>query len=191
MKRSALIAFITFDVIVVALAAWFFYQQATKPPTTSINSYADCVAAGYPIQESYPEQCRTPDGKSFTNPDAHLALPEGEFTSTEGTIITLEDIEAQSKVQSPLAVTGKVPGNWSFEGSFPVQVTNEGGVVLVQTAAQLEGDWMTEELVPFSVTLTFERPGGNNPQGYLVLKKDNPSGLSENDDSVTIPIVFK
>jgi hypothetical protein len=191
MKRSALIVFIVFDVLVVALAAWFFYQQSTKPPTTSINSYADCAAAGYPIQESYPEQCRTPDGKSFTNPDAQLALPEGEFTSNNGTIITLEDIEAQSRVQSPLTITGKVPGNWSFEGSFPVQVTNKSGVVLVQTAAQLEGEWMTEELVPFSVTLTFERPDGNNSEGFLVLKKSNPSGLPENDDSVTIPIVFK
>jgi hypothetical protein len=191
MKRSALIIFIIIDVLVVALAAWFFYQQSTKTPAASINSYADCVAAGYPIQESYPEQCRTPDGKSFINPDAITVFPEGEFTSTKGTIIILDDIEAQSRVQSPLTVTGKVPGNWSFEASFPVQVTSKNGAVLVQTAAQLEGDWMTEELVPFSVTLTFERPSGDNPQGYLVLKKDNPSGLPENDDSVTIPIVFK
>jgi eight-cysteine-cluster-containing protein len=31
-----------------------------------INSYEECVAAGYPILESYPEQCMTPDGRSFT-----------------------------------------------------------------------------------------------------------------------------
>ncbi len=31
-----------------------------------INSFEDCVAAGNPILESFPEQCRTPDGRSFT-----------------------------------------------------------------------------------------------------------------------------
>lgn len=30
-----------------------------------INSFEECAAAGYPIMESYPEQCRTPDGRNF------------------------------------------------------------------------------------------------------------------------------
>lgn len=34
-----------------------------------VDSFADCKDKGYPIQESYPEVCRTPSGKSFTNPD--------------------------------------------------------------------------------------------------------------------------
>ncbi|MFH2021021.1 MAG: Kazal-type serine protease inhibitor [archaeon] len=33
---------------------------------TDIKSYEDCVNAGYPVLESYPQQCKTPDGKSFT-----------------------------------------------------------------------------------------------------------------------------
>lgn len=32
----------------------------------AISSFEECVAAGYPIMESYPEQCRMPDGKTFT-----------------------------------------------------------------------------------------------------------------------------
>ncbi len=32
---------------------------------TSINSFEECARAGYPIAESYPEQCRTPDGRLF------------------------------------------------------------------------------------------------------------------------------
>jgi hypothetical protein len=31
-----------------------------------ITSFEECVAAGNPIMESYPEQCRTKDGKHFT-----------------------------------------------------------------------------------------------------------------------------
>ncbi len=33
----------------------------------TITSYNQCVEAGFPIQESYPEQCRLPDGRLFTN----------------------------------------------------------------------------------------------------------------------------
>src|SRR5688572_17846269 len=35
-------------------------------PVRQINSYEECAAAGYPIMESYPERCITPDGRSFT-----------------------------------------------------------------------------------------------------------------------------
>ncbi len=33
--------------------------------TGSISNFEECAAAGYPIMESYPEQCRTPDGRTF------------------------------------------------------------------------------------------------------------------------------
>lgn len=33
----------------------------------SISSFEECAAAGYPIMESFPEQCRTPDGRTFVN----------------------------------------------------------------------------------------------------------------------------
>lgn len=33
----------------------------------SITNYFECVEAGFPIQESYPERCSTPDGRTFVN----------------------------------------------------------------------------------------------------------------------------
>ena len=32
---------------------------------TGINSFEECAAAGYPIMETYPDQCRAPDGRVF------------------------------------------------------------------------------------------------------------------------------
>lgn len=32
-----------------------------------IQSYSDCITAGFPILKSNPPQCKTPDGRSFTN----------------------------------------------------------------------------------------------------------------------------
>jgi hypothetical protein len=37
------------------------------PPSAfgDITDFEECVAAGNPVMESYPEQCRTPDGRLF------------------------------------------------------------------------------------------------------------------------------
>jgi hypothetical protein len=37
-----------------------YYQTAT------VSSYNDCVSAGYPVMQTYPQQCRTPSGQVFT-----------------------------------------------------------------------------------------------------------------------------
>ena len=45
-----------------------------------------------------------------------------------------------------------------------------------------------------SRTVEFETPDiidGFSRRGFLMLKKDNPSGLPEHDDALEIPIYFK
>lgn len=93
-----------------------------------------------------------------------------------------------AKVGSPLTITGRARGNWYFEASFPVRLLDANGNEIAIKAAQAQGDWMTTEYVPFSVTLTFAQPA--TPTGTLILQKDNPSGESQFDDSVSIPVTF-
>jgi hypothetical protein len=93
-----------------------------------------------------------------------------------------------AKIGSPLTVTGRARGNWYFEASFPVRLLDANGNEIAIKAAQASGDWMTTEYVPFSVTLTFAQP--TTPTGTLILQKDNPSGESQFDDSVSIPVTF-
>lgn len=93
-----------------------------------------------------------------------------------------------AKVSSPLTVTGSARGNWYFEASFPVRLLDGNGNEIALKAAQAKGEWMTTVYVPFSVTLTFEKP--STPTGTLILRKDNPSGEPQNDDSVSIPVIF-
>ena len=69
-------------------------QQHFTPPTAT---YADCVAAGNPILESYPLQCRTPDGRMFVNPDEHVDVP---------TTATQNPPRPQQFVQNGCAVGG-------------------------------------------------------------------------------------
>ena len=48
--------------VAIASGAFIFSQNQQK--VNSINSFEDC-AQYYPVMESYPAQCNTPDGRHF------------------------------------------------------------------------------------------------------------------------------
>jgi hypothetical protein len=48
---------------------------------------------------------------------------------------------------------------------------------------------MTIEAVPFTATVSFKTSPTDT--GFMVLKKDNPSGLPEHDASVRFPVRFR
>jgi hypothetical protein len=104
-------------------------------------------------------------------------------------VVILEHPLSGGKISSPLTVSGRARGTWYFEASFPVILKDSSGTVLAQAPAQAQGDWMTENWVPFTVTLQFNVPGVTGT-GTLTLQKDNPSGLPEYDDALMIPVVF-
>ncbi len=103
--------------------------------------------------------------------------------------ICINELKANALVGSPLKITGRARGNWFFEASFPVQLLDQSGKRLVEAVATAQGDWMTNDLVPFTAELKFTAPTGDT--GQLVLNRDNPSGLPENDANLTISIRFR
>jgi len=52
-------------IAVVVVSSCTQNDDTTITITQEINSFDDCAKAGYPILESYPRQCKTPDGGSF------------------------------------------------------------------------------------------------------------------------------
>ncbi len=100
------------------------------------------------------------------------------------------NITIDQEIASPLTITGQIRGIWFFEASFPVMLTDWDGKIIAQGIAKAKGDWMTENFVPFEATLTFVKPEYKNT-GTLILKKDNPSNLPQNDAAIEIPIKFK
>lgn len=57
--------------------------ETTVAPTSIINSFEECAAAGYPVMESYPRQCRTPDGRTFVEElDEPIEPPDKEPPTT-------------------------------------------------------------------------------------------------------------
>lgn len=95
-----------------------------------------------------------------------------------------------AEISSPLVISGRARGVWFFEGSFPVILLDSYRNTIAEGHVSAQGEWTTAEFVKFLGTLEF-----NNyikgQKGYLVLKKDNPSGLPEFDDSLEIPVTFK
>ncbi len=98
-------------------------------------------------------------------------------------------------VGNPLTITGLARGMWFFEASFPVSLVNWDGLIIAEGIATAQGEWMTEEFVPFLASLEFTSPYKEGDQdfmkrGALILQRDNPSGLPENDNALEIPIRF-
>lgn len=114
-------------------------------------------------------------------------------TSTLSNTIHISYPQADNVITSPLVVKGEARGTWFFEASFAVTLTNWDGVIIAEGNAQAQKDWMTTDFVPFVATLNFTSTStaSSNKRGFLILKKDNPSGLPQHDASVEIPIYFK
>lgn len=144
----------------------------------NVSSSQSTTANGKTVKtSSYPQVTATPVDTSQVT------------SSTDGSIrVTMPAKNA--RVLSPVRVAGEARGSWYFEGSFPVLITDANNAVIAETIVQAGGNWMTEKMVPFDVSVTFTKQVSGT-RGHIILKKDNPSGLPQNDASLDIPIIFK
>ena len=126
----------------------------------------------------------------YNTPAATTTEPTPAATSTDlSDLVRLSSPASGALIKSPLTLTGQARGNWYFEASFPIRIIDANGRELGRTAASAQGDWMTTEFVPFKATVTFAT--SSTATGFVVLEKDNPSGLPQNDASLKIPIRFQ
>lgn len=106
--------------------------------------------------------------------------------------IVMESPTRDSAITSPVTITGKARGTWFFEASFPVVIVDWDGRIIGQGIAETQSNWMTEEFVPFTATVSFDLPEeAPYRRGAIILKKDNPSGLPEHDDALEVPVQFE
>ncbi len=107
-------------------------------------------------------------------------------------LIRLDQPISGQTITSPLLITGEARGNWYFEATFPIMLTNWDGLIIAEGYASAQDDWMTENFVPFAAELEFrDVDTGVSNRGYLILQKNNPSGLPEHDAALEIPVFFE
>lgn len=147
-------------------------------------------------REAYHFTCKpwTPDEGMFTLP-AVLFTDNGGFgttftyTNSSDNLITVSLPFPGAVVGKSFSIIGKARGMWYFEASFPYKVLDRDGNVLAEGPAQADGDWMTENFVPFKIDVTV-------PESYIgpatiVLHNDNPSGDPSRDASLAFPITIE
>lgn len=120
-----------------------------------------------------------------------------EHINSKKDLIVVDEPKPLAVISSPLIVRGRARGIWFFEASFPIVLTDWDGRIIAEWYATAKDEWMTENFVPFEGTLEFKNPSFPgvdadhfSRRGYLIFKKDNPSGLPEHDDALEIPILF-
>ncbi|OQA93094.1 MAG: hypothetical protein BWY24_00735 [Microgenomates group bacterium ADurb.Bin219] len=93
MRRNRQLIAVFLAMLVVGVLIWYFKGKSNN--LQAINSFEECAAAGYPVIESYPERCNTPDGRSFTR----------QISQTEGW---------QEQTIDEIGLTLKYPQNLTF-----------------------------------------------------------------------------
>lgn len=165
-------------------------RQEEAAVLPEVLSFADCEAAGYPVMESYPRQCMTPDGRTFAEEPTQeelTALIAYENASADMIVITNPTPGAVTGKE--FTVMGEARGNWYFEASFPIEVVSATGTVIATGIAEAQSDWMTTEFVPF--TADIKVPESYIGEATLILRNDNASGLPENARSASFPFTIE
>lgn len=129
--------------------------------------------------ESYPEQCS--DGSQTFTRDIGNALEVRDRIRVTSPL-------PGDTVSFPLIVEGEATGGWYFEATFPIVLKDTNGTVLKNTYATADGDWMTSDFVPFSLSID-AKPISDS--GDLLLKYSNASGEPERDAFLRVPLRFK
>lgn len=119
-------------VAAVGLALW--WQLPSRQ--SDIATFAECVAAGYPVTESFPRVCRTPEGKKFVEP---------KVTKNTNTTVTPKTNSATNTTTNSMTATrgesrfGVHTGSLRFEAAQPF-VAELGSQIWVRDGAGLYRD---------------------------------------------------
>lgn len=143
-------------------------NQADAPPAEAdITSYEECVAADYTVMESYPRQCATPSGQTFTEEVDDTTTQDDESTA-ERSILLFYYNEENDKDES-----GNI--KCSADGLVAVERTILVSQTPLQDAVQLllAGD-LTEDEIEAGISTEF-------PLSGLTLE-----GVTVDDDDVLV-----
>lgn len=179
MKNLTKIILILLVIIILALTARIFFSG---PEDGWICQDGLWVKHGNPNESMPTEGCGDNSNK-----------PTITYYNASGDLIRVELPFPDAVVGKEFSAIGQARGYWFFEASFPVQVIDKDGNILAIAIAQAGPDpitgeinWMTEDFVPFKADIKV-------PESYIgpatiIFNKDNPSGLPENEASISFPI---
>jgi len=124
-----------------------------------------------------------------TVPQEDTSTTTTEPTESSNDLIQVTSPQSGETVGIPLEVSGQARGYWFFEATALVLVTNWDGLIIGEGYVTADGNWMTEEYVPFSGSIDYSLPADSySATGTIIFQKANPSGLPENDEAFEIRV---
>lgn len=146
-------------------------------PSANARTFEQCAAEGNPIMESYPRQCRFPDG-TLT-----VEVIDGNSSSAQQANIVVTEPMEDDQVENPLTISGEAR---VFENSFAYRILDADGNILV------EGHDMADapdigQFGPFDIEVSYAIP--TTEQGTVEVFEYSAKDGSE-INKVVIPVTF-
>lgn len=79
-------------IIILGAGVYFAFNQQRSSPPQAITNFEECAQASYPVGESYPRQCWTPDGRHFVEEIEQSIPPPSVPITISGEITCLPKI---------------------------------------------------------------------------------------------------
>lgn len=93
-------------VIILLVGLGYLIYTKSKKPVQVISSYDQCAQAGYPILNTYPSQCKTPDGKIFVSTSEGIQMKT--FTDSVAGVTFEYPVKLSTKYMHPVDWPPKV-----------------------------------------------------------------------------------
>lgn len=85
-------AIVVILITLIGVVVYFLWNKQKSLKLDAITNFEECIQAGYPALESYPAQCRTPDGKHFVEEVKNDPLPSSGSITISGETTCLPKI---------------------------------------------------------------------------------------------------
>ncbi|MFB6225922.1 MAG: hypothetical protein ABEJ02_01060 [Candidatus Paceibacteria bacterium] len=156
--------------------------------TTTNNKDANTTTKNIPIIT--PDKNKQKNNQQ--NKQQKSATSSNSTTNTKSTSSSQNDIQVTNLGSGELtpklfAIRGEAPGEWFFEGDFPIEVHNPSMSKTYTTAiAKTDENFMTNDTVDFYAVVDMRK---HNVRDIVVeFKKSNPSGKQKLADSETLKL---
>lgn len=96
MHKSNKTVWVIVGLVVLAILAYWVYAATREPSEVDdlsfITNFEECANVGYPIMESFPRRCQTPDGIMYTEELNDAEVLGAEAEGNTGDDIDLDNI---------------------------------------------------------------------------------------------------
>jgi hypothetical protein len=156
--------------IVIIVLAWFLLATPASAPTIQVTQQSSSTPTA--SRQGPPVSSNTPTSTPPLDTQVVVTTPAQNAT-----------------VSHSFEIAGVAPNQWFYEAVFPIQVRDSDDNLIGTSQGKAQGDWTQPGLVTFTSQMTID--ASYEGSANLILLKDNPSGLPQDIDSVTIPIVIQ